>query len=255
MPPARLPRPVRRRKPLTRRPGDRRGAVLALVAIMMVVLLGFTAIAVDGSYLFVTKAQLQTVADAAAHAAAVEISKDRKADAAAVALAFSAQNKADGKTNTVVAGRITPGHWDDRNTPAFAPRGSWADADVNAAQAVARTDVGLYFARIFGPTSSEVGATGVAAVGSLSSTGCAKPWALAYQTLLWAAGRTNTADLSPLTAAEVDRLTDGTREIMFKVGPGEQAVDVEGDHRLGVQAELRPGPDLEELLERPDPAG
>ncbi len=52
----------------------RRGAIAALSAVIMVVMLGFVAFTVDVGYIQLTKTQLQTAADAAALAAAMEIS-------------------------------------------------------------------------------------------------------------------------------------------------------------------------------------
>lgn len=51
----------------------RRGAIFALAAVLMIVILGFTAFTVDTGYITLTKAQLQNTSDAAALAALIEI--------------------------------------------------------------------------------------------------------------------------------------------------------------------------------------
>ena len=226
MPPARRPRFARRRVRPARQPSNRRGATLAIVAVLLVPLLGFAAVAVDASWLFTVRTQLQTVADAAAHAAVVEIAADRKAAASDAALATAAQNVANQSTATVAAADVVPGRYDPAASPTFTAYGSWTDPNVNAARVVSRSAVSLFFARVLNINSSNVNAEAIAAVGSQTATGCAKPWAIPYEALLWAAGRANTNDHSPLTPAEVDYLSDTNREIMFKSGPGDQAIDV-----------------------------
>ena len=51
----------------------RRGAVIPLVAVMMVVLLGLAALSVDGGNLYVERRNTQVAADASAEAAAIEL--------------------------------------------------------------------------------------------------------------------------------------------------------------------------------------
>ena len=55
---------------------SRSGAVIVLVAVLLVVLLGFTVLAVDVGYMYNTRAELQNAADAAAMAAAVAMGAD-----------------------------------------------------------------------------------------------------------------------------------------------------------------------------------
>lgn len=57
----------------TRRPTDRRGGVLVLAAVMMVVLMAVVAFAVDLGYIASTKAELQSASDGAALASATEL--------------------------------------------------------------------------------------------------------------------------------------------------------------------------------------
>ena len=96
----------------SRRPGN----ITALVVVMLVVLVGFTAIALDGGLLFDNKRRVQSAADAAAMAAATETFRNYPAikanpatpdpggQAADAALASAKDNgfNNDGTTNTVV---------------------------------------------------------------------------------------------------------------------------------------------------------
>jgi len=51
----------------------RKGTILVLAAIMMVMILAFTALTLDMGYIALTKTQLQSASDAAAHAAGIEL--------------------------------------------------------------------------------------------------------------------------------------------------------------------------------------
>ena len=53
---------------------ERRGVILVLTAIVLVVLLGFVALTIDVGLIQLTKTQLQSAADASALAAATELS-------------------------------------------------------------------------------------------------------------------------------------------------------------------------------------
>lgn len=80
---------------------SRPGAVIVLVAVLIVVLLGFTVLAVDVGYMYDTRAELQNAADAAAMAAAAFLSSgaplDAEEDVRAVAYEYARANKATNK--------------------------------------------------------------------------------------------------------------------------------------------------------------
>ena len=61
----------------------RRAATVVLVAVVVPVLIGFTALTVDVGYLYNVRTQLQTTADAAAHAGAVLLPNEQAARTAA----------------------------------------------------------------------------------------------------------------------------------------------------------------------------
>lgn len=58
----------------SRRANDRRGTILVLTAVLMVVLLGFVAMTVDVGFIELTRTQLQSAADASALSGAMELS-------------------------------------------------------------------------------------------------------------------------------------------------------------------------------------
>jgi hypothetical protein len=91
-----IPRPrLRLRSPVgaDRHLRNERGAVLALMVLMLIVLLGLAALAIDLGLVFVARGEAQRTADAAAHAGAVHLSRapadDPGARAAAVAVALA----------------------------------------------------------------------------------------------------------------------------------------------------------------------
>lgn len=76
-----------------------RGATAVMVALLMVPLVGFAAIAVDAGALYAEKAQLQNGADAAALAVAQRCAAGACGDAASTAQAFASANANDGAAN------------------------------------------------------------------------------------------------------------------------------------------------------------
>ncbi|HEU4345331.1 MAG TPA: Tad domain-containing protein, partial [Candidatus Binatia bacterium] len=56
--------------------GNDRGQVLVWTSLLIVILLGFLALAMDGGFLYQHKRQMQTAADSAALAGAYEVKRD-----------------------------------------------------------------------------------------------------------------------------------------------------------------------------------
>jgi hypothetical protein len=136
--------------------GNERGAVSVLVALLMVVLLGFAALAIDVGMLYAEKAQLQNGADAAALGIAQSCAKTPTSPLScssysAVATELANQNSLDrlGAIQSVAlsGNRVTV---------------------TTAAKEAGRSDnrVSLFFARALGISSAEVGARASAAWGS-----------------------------------------------------------------------------------------
>jgi Flp pilus assembly protein TadG len=84
------PRPLRR---LRRRLADEHGAAAVMIALLMVPMLGFTAIAVDIGAVYAERARLQVAADAAALAVAQDCARGACGDMQATASALVAANE------------------------------------------------------------------------------------------------------------------------------------------------------------------
>lgn len=92
----------------------RRGAIVLMVALLLPLLIGFTAFVVDIGYARVVRAQLQTTADAAAESAAGELNHTAEGvvRARAVAVFVAAQNQANGDPVALAAADVEFGVWD-----------------------------------------------------------------------------------------------------------------------------------------------
>ncbi len=147
------------------------GAVSVLVAISLVVLLGFAAIAVDVSMLYAERTQLRNGADAAALAIAQKCAKNAKdtncSTSAPLASSLANSNANDGISNV--------------KSIAFGSSGGTVTITVGAQEAGhAPNQVSLFFAKIFGTNSAEVNASSTAAWGAPSKGPAILPLAVAY---------------------------------------------------------------------------
>ncbi len=165
------------------------GGVAIAVAIGLLTLVSFSALAVDIGYLFMTRNELQNIADAAALAAARKLGGIYKTSdgynaatdrplIVSVAQDVSQRNWAGGKSEiTINQDEVQIGIWDGNG---FAVT---ADAP-NAARIIARRDgaangpVSTFFAKIFGIDSVEVSATAVAALSAQSSAQALAPFGI-----------------------------------------------------------------------------
>lgn len=178
---------------------EQSGVTLALVAVLMVVLVGFTALAVDVSHLLVVKNELQNAADAGALAgarvlyldsgAAVNENANQEAyDAATANKAISEGGAVAVDVNWISGntGDVERGHWSfglGSLAKGFYPNNSLLPVDlvnsttveldenldfINAVQVKARrqdTPAASFFARIFGYQDFDLGAEAVGYIG------------------------------------------------------------------------------------------
>jgi hypothetical protein len=150
----------------------RRGNYAILTALVLVVLLGFAALAIDLSYIRLTRLQAQNAADAGAHAALLELRSTQDQDASrARADQIVSLNVVAGEPAAIEPGRdVVFGGW-DFDTKTFDP-----DADyVNAVEVTVRRDaespagaIPLMIGRVFGEDAAEVRSRG-SSVGALRS--------------------------------------------------------------------------------------
>jgi hypothetical protein len=145
---------------------QRRGSYNAMVSALLPLVIGFAALSVDVSWLRLADGQAQDVADAASHAALIELrSSGNTADARLAAERIVDENIVGGTTGTI--GEITFGAWE---------RGG-AGLDVSSLRPNAvEVEVGRYeddpvdlnFSRLWGKDSSPVRSRATAATRSLN---------------------------------------------------------------------------------------
>jgi len=124
----------------------RRGVILVLAAVMMVVMLGFVAFAIDLGYITLVRTQLQAGADSAALAAAATMGAT-PAEIRTTAQEFASYNRAGGLPITVQTDDVVFGTW-DATTRTFTPS-SPPDAVGNAVKVTARANDALGNNRLF----------------------------------------------------------------------------------------------------------
>jgi hypothetical protein len=200
----------------------RRGGTLVLVAVLLTVLVGCAALAVDLARAYGVRTQLRTLTDASALSGATDLARQAaEGDALSRALALRVGNRVGGTVMGDVgmgASDVVPGTWDFA-AGAFTPT-AWAAA--TAVRATARHQLPWSFARIFGTEGRALTATAIAALGSPRWRRCLTPWAVPYSNLLVTLGRPATDTAYRLTAADVALLRDGQLPIVFKVSSSTQ---------------------------------
>lgn len=236
---------------------SRTGATMVMVAILITVLLGMAAMAIDVSRLFVMREQLQTASDAAALAGAVELLHQRSDAVAGTAVDYARLNRVEAQQPDVSPVDVELGIWDfgaGLFTPV--PKANWTEAGVNAVRVTSRYATSYTFARVFDEAGSTLQTRAVAAVGYVAEASCVKPWAMSYQDLLDAlfgegARSALSYDLQPedvASLARVDILNGNTApfapgnigEVRFG-GGGSYADDISGCSR----ATVSPGETIE----------
>jgi len=171
---------------LARRGQRQRGAIAIIVAILLPVMLGFIALAVDISRELVVRNQLQNAADAAALAGAGKLqwtnTSTTWADASSKASAAIGLNSADGQT--LSTGTVSVGYWNVTGSPSgmqsttITPGSNDFPAVKVTVSRTAGSNGGpiqTYFAGLIGTSAIDVSATAVA---TIAAPGTAKPGAL-----------------------------------------------------------------------------
>ncbi len=150
---------------------DRRGAVIVYVTIGLTVFMGFSALAIDGGYLYFMTNRAQSAADAAALAAAGQLPDRGAAETAAVE--FAGKNLDSDRWGNVLTGSdIAFGNWDP-DTRTF----SEGTEPENAVQVVVRMSednanpVQLFFANLLGHAEAGIAAAAIATTGGPSGGG------------------------------------------------------------------------------------
>jgi len=153
----------------------RRGVAIAMVVMVLVVLMGFAALTVDVGAMYNARNDLQRTADSAAMAAAARLSDFDLGDPIALA---REQANSSAQTNPVLGRTVSLDPNSDvtflranydhaANTFTFTPTESLPDAvrvRVRLAQGSPNGPLSLFFAGIFGKTSTDVSASATAAM-------------------------------------------------------------------------------------------
>lgn len=142
------------------REGKERGATTVLVAILLVALMGFSALAVDVGAMYAEKAQLQNGADSAALAIANRCAKGSCGDSTATGSFFANNNANDGTSGANVT---FPSANTVRVVTKAREKGSASDG------------FSLFFARVMGFNTTQINATAEAKWGSPSGASTL-PW-------------------------------------------------------------------------------
>ena len=165
---------------------DQFGVTAIVIAIVMAMLLGFTALAVDIGYVMTTRNELQNVADAAALAATRQLGaiyqgmsyaqqQNYVCDPATVlpiAQDVAGKNRAGGKNITINDSDIIIGQW-DANTKTLTPTLGQPDAVkvISRRDGSANGPIITFFARILGINTVDVGADATAALTGQATAG------------------------------------------------------------------------------------
>ncbi|MEJ5358010.1 MAG: pilus assembly protein TadG-related protein [Desulfobacterales bacterium] len=161
------------------------GATIVVVAICLVVLIGFAALAIDIGFLYSTRNELQNTADAGALAGAGYLGQEylklpylqqrsrtfTQAEVAAVVNEVTQQNRAAGVTITIAASDVIVGNWNGSQViPNPDPSEEGRVISPDAVQVTARRDatanspITTFFARALGILDMPVSAVAVAAL-------------------------------------------------------------------------------------------
>ena len=163
----------------TERSATRRGATLVMVALLIVLIGGMAAFAIDLARIYGGVNEMQTGSDAAALAGAVRLQRVPGVSAVANVQAFAASNSAFGSAVSLAAGDVDGGFWNPATSVFVA--GSWATA--NAVRVTTHNTPALAFGRLMNRTSLSANRAGVAWIANQATRDCIKPWGVPISTL------------------------------------------------------------------------
>ena len=168
-------------RPFPGRPVRQRGAVTILVALALVVLVGFVGLAIDGGRLYLTKTELQNSADACALAASYELTtltSTNYSKAAAAGQTVALRNHVNFQGSAIVATNVSVSFGADLKTGT-----TWKTATVAGSTTpppgyvrctVTRPGITMFFMGVLGFGSQTVAS--LATAGLVASQGsCAMP--------------------------------------------------------------------------------
>jgi Flp pilus assembly protein TadG len=179
------------------RAADEHGAVLVHAAVAMMGLMAFSALVIDYGCLWVSRAQAQNAADAAALAGAGSLAWDDPDDVArakADAVSAGTANLVWGAAPSILATDITL-----ITCPPGAPGPPDTCVRANVYRSAARANaLPTYFAQLAGIGSQDVRATATAQVLTGNAADCMRPWSVADKWAEhWENGKASSAPWTP----------------------------------------------------------
>lgn len=179
---------------------NRRGAIVVMTGIFIVALMLLTAISVDASRIFAARNELQTAADAAALAGALQLLDDAST-AADSARAYARRNRVEQRLIDSV--EIRYGVWKPSER-VFIVDGNPADA----VRVTIHHALPMSLARVFGDSTVTLSSSAVAwSSAPVAESACAKPLAMPYSELLRTLGYPEGFDFD-LTDEDIQRLRE-----------------------------------------------
>lgn len=151
----------------------RHGATMVLVAVLIVVLGGMGAFAIDLARVYSGVNEMQTGADAAALAGALKLQRYPAASPVASVQNFAAGNTAFGTAISVAAGDVEPGYWDPADNSFSTPR-AWSAS--NAVRVTTHSSPTLAFGRLLNRSSLTANRSSIAWIANQVTRDCIKPW-------------------------------------------------------------------------------
>lgn len=197
---------------------SRRGAVLPLAAVLMVLVVLCAGVVVDMSRAYAQKNELQTAADAAALAGVMELFSDTLGVLAA-ARYYSGQNEVLHRSLPDASSDLECGVWDD-DTRTFIPSDHCGATD-NAVSFTIRDTVTFTFPLLLGMSQKQISATARAWIAYVDATKCVKPWAMPYALLTKTLDPANPDTLRELNDYDIEQLKTLSRDerrFMLKLG-------------------------------------
>ncbi|MDQ3243690.1 MAG: pilus assembly protein TadG-related protein, partial [Gemmatimonadota bacterium] len=185
----------------------RRGAMLALVGIVMVAMLSLLAVVVDMSRMYTQKNELQTVADAAALAGLLQLYKDVYYVDDSV-IAHGARNEVQKQTITIAGSDVICGVWvDDTDPQTFTPNpnGNCAITD-NAVSVTAKAAALSAMPGILDVGNKQLVVNAIAWGAFVDASDCVKPFGMQHQILTKLLQPGNPDTFRTLTALDLEKL-------------------------------------------------
>ena len=192
---------------------NRKGAILALTAVMLLILIATAAVSLDASRLHAARNELRTSADAAALAGAQQLLKGA-VNPEEVVRTFATKNKALDKNVEIESVRF--GIW----KPGLRAFVETNQAAADAIEVTVRQNTKSMLPAVFGKDDMGITAKAIAWSGApVEGVNCVKPFAMLHEDFMVGLGKKHWADLSQQDIRNL-RDTSGTNKKWFTLNMG-----------------------------------